>query len=132
MHSIHLVLFNLHSDPAKPIAILHFTVAETDGKKSPVNRKGEVTLQRFSQVNHFVVLQTPNNHESVQISSLLPVINVLCYRRSLVVTHAERDHRLEMAGVLINECITSRDNSEGENTPTGRPAVDYYNVEPFD
>ena len=78
VHSIRLILFNFHEDPAKPVAILHFTVAETDGKKSPINRKGEMTLQRFSQVNHLVVLQTPNHHESVQFSSLLPVINVLC------------------------------------------------------
>lgn len=131
VHSTRLILFNLHKDPAKPIAILHFTVAETDGKKSPVNRKGEATLQRFSQVNHVVVLQTPNNHEAVQFFSSLPVINVLCYVGSFVVAHAERSRRLEMASVLINECITSRDDSEGKDTPTERPTEGYCNVGPF-
>lgn len=80
VHSIYLNFFNLHKNPAKPITSLHFIVAETGGKKSPKKRKCEMTLQSFSQVYHFVVLQTSNSHESWQFSSLFPVINALCYK----------------------------------------------------
>lgn len=77
-HSVYPVFFNLHKNPAKPITVLHFIVAESVGKKSPKKRKYEMTLQSFSQVYHFVVLRTSNSHESLQFSFLFPVINVLC------------------------------------------------------
>ena len=80
VHSIYLISFNLHKNSAKPITILHVIVAETGGKKSPKKRKYEMTLQSFSQVYHFVLLQTSSSHESWQFSSLFPVINVLCYK----------------------------------------------------
>lgn len=68
VHSVPLVLFNLHKNPT---AILYIPVAESGRQKSPINRKGEMTLQSSSQVYHFLVLQTSNSHESLQFSFLV-------------------------------------------------------------
>lgn len=75
VHSVPLVLFNLHKNPT---AILYFPVAESGRRKSPINKKDEMTLQSSSQVYHFLVLRTSNSHESWQFSFLFLVLNVLC------------------------------------------------------
>lgn len=97
-HSVHY-----HQRPAELLAVLHFTIAKTDGKKSPINRKDEMTLWSSSQVCCCIILQTPRSHESPQSSFLFPVINGLCHVSSLVVAHVERGRGLELTVVLRNE-----------------------------
>lgn len=77
-HIQYPIWLNRHKNPAKSITVLHSLVAEIGGKKSPKNRRDEMTLPCFSQVYCFVVLQTPNNLELLKLSSLFSVINVLC------------------------------------------------------
>lgn len=98
MHSIYLNFFNLHKNPAKPITILHFIVAETRGKKSPKKRK----YSPRCIILWFFKLPVAMNH-----GSFLPCFQLLMFSviSSLVVAHVERGHEPELTGVLINEWI---------------------------
>lgn len=73
VHSISLILSNLHKNPAKPITALHLMVPEIWGKKGSKKGKDEMTLPYVSQVWFFKSQITMNR------CSFLPYFQLLVF-----------------------------------------------------